>query len=340
MTTQNIHRTAHQTNFSVRSNVLLQDNTLSNEAYRLINHLLSLPPDWTIYPKQIMRYFQWSKDRVYKALKELRTRGYATLKRCRRSSIWTIYETPLTGQTDATPCAEIVDEPNDNAPSKIPSIKNSYHADTLQSNKISLTKKEKNTTTAVEPAPESRGPKKESVVVSLEEINPTVVNHAIQQKTLEALPVGAPQPTTTVLPVCNSAISDNRANPEIIEAVERLPVTATVKPSLVKTLAALTLVEAKMVLMILTRAISLGTVKNPVGYTVQLVRAAQNGTLSPVVAQQQETIAQRIAREEKARQEEAKRGVMSNDEWARGMIDKLGLESFLKIAPWYRPNPQ
>ena len=34
--------------------------------------------------------------------------------------------------------------------------------------------------------------------------------------------------------------------------------------------------------MILARAISLGKVQNPVGYTVELSKRAKNGTLSPV----------------------------------------------------------
>ena len=297
-----IYRTPHQTNFSVRSNALLQDNTLSNEAYRLINHLLSLPPDWTIYPKQLMKYFSWSKDRVYKALKELRERGYASLKRCRRSSIWTIYESPLMGQSDATPCAEIVDESNGNGASKIPLSKNSCATDTLQNNKISLTKKEK--TTTPEPLPEAHVNDEPSVVVA---------SKLIEQ----------PVTTPTTLPEV------------IVEQIERLPVTPKEKKIAAKTLSNLTLDECKMILAVYAAALVKGGIANKIGYLVVLVKRAKDGSLSPVTTNHQPTLSERLAKQEADRKAEAERGVMSNDEWARGMISKLGLEAFLKIAPWY-----
>lgn len=290
-----IYRQSHQVNFSVRSNALLQDNSLSDSAYRLLNHLLSLPPDWTIYPKQLMKYFSWSRDKTYKALKELRDRGYAVLIRCRRSSIWKIYESPLMGQSDESPCVEIAEEPSNVEASKIPYSKNSYSATTIQNNNLSVTK-EKITTTAATLCESTQPAEKPLVVVSPEEIEPKPV-------------IEAP------------AIA-----PELIHEVELVPVTKGAKPALLKTLAALTLSEAKMVLQILTRAMVLGTVQNPVGYAVQLVKASKNGTLTPLEAKQQPTLSERIANEKKSREEALKRGAMDNQQWADWFERNFGVK--------------
>lgn len=313
-----IYRESHQTNFSVRSNALLQDTTLSDPAYRLLNHLLSLPPDWNVYPKQLMKYFSWSKDRVYKALKELRARGYATLKRCRRSSTWTIYETPLMGQTDATPCAEIVDEPNDNAASKIPSIKNSCLTDALQNNKISLTKK-KNTTTAPEFIAEQIESQNEIVVVSSEEVNPPVFNHAIQQTALAPLPIEIPEPTPEVLSECGNVIPDAGVSPVIINEVAKLPLAPKEKKIAAKTLSNLTLDECKMILAVYAAALTKGGVNNKIGYLVALKKSAVNGNLSPVVTNGVLPLAERLARQEADRKAEAERGRITNEQWVKMM---------------------
>jgi hypothetical protein len=61
---------------------------------------------------------------------------------------------------------------------------------------------------------------------------------------------------------------------------------------LIKTLEALTLIEAKAVLTILSRAIVLGKVQNPVGYTVELAKRAKNGTLSPVTTNEPLTLSE------------------------------------------------
>lgn len=323
-----IYRTAHQNNFSVRSNALLQDNTLSDPAYRLINHLLSLPPDWTIYPKQLMKHFGWSKDRTYKALKELRERGYAVLIRCRRSSIWKIYETPLVGQSDATPCAEIVDEPSNIETSKIPSIKNSCCADTLQSNNSFSTKNEITTTAAVT---EDHSQPGEAVAVVVPFENEKL-DDPIQKTEISSFKT--PEPTPAVLPECDNSIPDNRLTDE----VERLPIKQSQRKAAVNVLSGLTADQVMAILAVFSSALTKQKIGNPVGYLVGLKKAVLNDTLTAATAHQSLTSADRIAKEKKRREDDLQRHKVSNDAWAQSMIAKLGLDAFMKIAPWYTPK--
>ena len=127
-------------------------------------------------------------------------------------------------------------------------------------------------------------------------------------------------------------------DPVIIAEVEKLPVTATIKPTLIKTLAVLTMIEAKSVLAILSRAIVLNKVQNPVGYCVSLVRAAQDGALTTPATNPQLSLDQRLKLQEQRRKAEDARHKVSNQQWAEAMIAKLGLAEFLAIAPWYVPQ--
>ncbi len=329
MSVQTIHRSTHTSNYTVLPNAIWQSG-LSVAATSALGYILSRPAHWKIRITDLRNKLGIGRDKVYRTLQELCAAGYAKMTRLQRGVRWEFFDTPQIFETSDTI------EPE--ADSRLPEIKLTKGREALEKNEIPLVSIEEKQLQAAPITLNDPAPKKEIVVVLPEEINPQIINHEIQQTTVASLPVEIPQPAPTVLPECNGAVSDNRANPEIIEAVEKLPVTQAIKPSLIKTLAALTLIEAKAVLAILSRAIVLGKVQNPAGYAIELSKRAKNGTLSPVTTNEPETIGQRIAREEKARQEEAKRGVMSNDEWARGMIAKLGLEAFLKIAPWYVPN--
>lgn len=332
MTAQNIHRTKHSSDFVVLPNQILTNATLSGNAKALLSYLLSRPAHWTVRIAHLQTILKVGRDRVYRYLRELVAAGYATMTLIQKGVRWQFYDTPQTSPT-----------PDTSGPAPKSHLTETQQAETQRplertyTSSLESNYEQQQAATVTEPAKSAEA----LLVVALpDEIEqPTLItpilNHAIQQTALAPLPIEIPEPTPPVLPECNSAVSDNRANPEIIEAVERLPVTATVKPSLVKTLAALTLVDAKMVLMILTRAISLGTVKNPVGYAVELSKRAKDGSLTVVATTEPLTLSQRLERQERDRQEASMRGVMSTDAWSKMMIDRLGLESFLKIAPWY-----
>lgn len=94
-----------------------------------------------------------------------------------------------------------------------------------------------------------------------------------------------------------------------------------------KALERLTKEEADSVVTALTLALSKGTVSNPVGYLLQLVKASKAGTFSHVQATgaaPAPTLEARIAKEREKEREAATRGKMSNAEWFRMMNAKFG----------------
>ncbi len=128
-----INRTSHTVNFTVTPNYIAQDAALSLRAHRILTYLLSMPKDWRVIPRQLMKYFGMGRDSVYKALKELRQRGYAVLIRSRRTSTWRIYDSPQSIDSEAVPHAEIVTKPATDAACKNPDFKNSTNQHALQS---------------------------------------------------------------------------------------------------------------------------------------------------------------------------------------------------------------
>jgi hypothetical protein len=342
MQAQTIFRTTHHANYTCFGNALTQSNQLSPRAYRILTYLLSLPDKWQLRVKHLMNHFGFGRDSTYNALKELRRLGYATLKRGRRSSSWFIYDQPQTEGTDTQPHVEIVTEATTEAAYKIPETKISTFQTTLKSTYTSCLKI-KDTTTAPDQVPESWEPIKPIVVASIEEITHTtpIVNHEIQQTTLAALPVEIPQPEAKVLPAGDNALPDNGLTPDplIIEEIERLPLEPKQKKVAQQTLSNLSLPEVKAIIAVYVRALTLGNITNPIGYLVGLKKACINGSLSPVAANNQLTLAQRIEKQERERIEASERGKISNDEWAKSMIERLGADA-LKYMPWYNPLNQ
>lgn len=71
-----IIRVEKNTNYSVISNVHLQDNNLSWKAKGLLSYLLSKPNDWTIYLKHLAKQSKDGTDSTRTALNELIESGY------------------------------------------------------------------------------------------------------------------------------------------------------------------------------------------------------------------------------------------------------------------------
>jgi|SRR5215813_14918835 len=61
------------------SSGILNDTRLSPTALGLLVYALSRPPDWQLYPKQLMKRFHVRARTIRKALKELAVAGYACL---------------------------------------------------------------------------------------------------------------------------------------------------------------------------------------------------------------------------------------------------------------------
>lgn len=63
-------------NFTTTSNKILQDNRLSYEAIGVFMYLWSMPDDWHVMVKQVMKHNNSSEYKVRQALRELRDFGY------------------------------------------------------------------------------------------------------------------------------------------------------------------------------------------------------------------------------------------------------------------------
>ena len=66
----------HTTKFTTTSNKILQDSRLSYEAIGVFMYLWSMPDDWQVMVKQVMKHNNSSEYSVRKALRELRDFGY------------------------------------------------------------------------------------------------------------------------------------------------------------------------------------------------------------------------------------------------------------------------
>jgi len=80
----------------------------------------------------------------------------------------------------------------------------------------------------------------------------------------------------------------------------------------------------------LTLAISKGTVSNPIGYLLQLVKASKDGSFSPVQARSGApvlTLAERIAKEQQRQEEQQRRGAMTSEQHARWLAENFGAKT-------------
>jgi len=78
-----IIRVTKQKNFSIISNIPLNDTVLSFKAKGLWAYLMSKPDDWTIYTKQLTSAGPDGRDAIYSGMKELVQAGYMTREHVR-----------------------------------------------------------------------------------------------------------------------------------------------------------------------------------------------------------------------------------------------------------------
>ncbi|MBM3655099.1 MAG: Rrf2 family transcriptional regulator [Alphaproteobacteria bacterium] len=72
-------RCAARERFTSISNSILQNDDLSCEALAIFVHLLSRPDDWKVSIAHLAKHHRIGRDRVYRALGELRSAGFARL---------------------------------------------------------------------------------------------------------------------------------------------------------------------------------------------------------------------------------------------------------------------
>jgi hypothetical protein len=71
----------HTTKFTTTSNKILQDGRLTYEAIGIFMYLWSMPDDWQIIVRQVMKHNNSTEYKVRQALSELRNYGYMKWKR-------------------------------------------------------------------------------------------------------------------------------------------------------------------------------------------------------------------------------------------------------------------
>jgi hypothetical protein len=155
--TMPIIRTTHTSNFTLISNAISNDATVSGTATAALLYLISKPPHWKFNAYDLKRRLNVGLNKVYKVMRELIRAGYATYQRIQSGTIWTIYDTSQNVET-ATPTA-VTDRVN------FEHIKNEC---VLESNEpIEIIKQ------LPEPMPE---PEQESIVVVDELVFPAQLN--------------------------------------------------------------------------------------------------------------------------------------------------------------------
>ena len=87
-------------NFTILSNSVIRDETLSWKARGLFEYLWSLPEDWEFYETEITKHATDGRDSTRSGLDELEEHGYLSRTRERnekgqvKSAIWILHEHP------------------------------------------------------------------------------------------------------------------------------------------------------------------------------------------------------------------------------------------------------
>jgi hypothetical protein len=88
---------------------VLQDSDLTPKELGLLCYLLSFPTNWDVKPGAIARRFGCTRQKVYRLLRRLERKGYATYEKKRRADgtyrgfEWHIHEVPMREDMPATP---------------------------------------------------------------------------------------------------------------------------------------------------------------------------------------------------------------------------------------------
>ena len=91
----------YENNFTVISNDVLKDTTISWKAKGLFAYLWSMPDDWDFYETEVTKRATDGRDSLRSGLKELEEKGYITRKRKRNdkgqvsTSYWELSEKPM-----------------------------------------------------------------------------------------------------------------------------------------------------------------------------------------------------------------------------------------------------
>jgi hypothetical protein len=100
---QTIYRTIHASNFTILSNAIANNESLSGNATAALIYLISKPKHWEFNARDVKRRLNIGMNKVYKVMQELIRAGYATCRRIQSGAIWNIYDTPQNVETATAP---------------------------------------------------------------------------------------------------------------------------------------------------------------------------------------------------------------------------------------------
>lgn len=83
-----IIRRKRNSGFSIINNEALQDNGLSLKAKGLFSYFMTLPEDWSIHTKEVIKHSTDGRDATLSAIKELEVAGYLTRKTIRIDGVF------------------------------------------------------------------------------------------------------------------------------------------------------------------------------------------------------------------------------------------------------------
>ncbi len=134
----------------------------------------------------------------------------------------------------------------------------------------------------------------------------------------------APEPIPTIEPDKNVVVSCQEERPPIL-----LPDSIKPNQQLAarKLLSNVTKDQLTAIMLVFNTAIASKNIANPIGYLHQLVKAAQEGTLTAPSATQPTTIDQRIAKERQRRESEAKRAKVDNVSFFEMLAKEYGYQA-------------
>ena len=89
-----IIRTTHASNFTLISNAIANDATISGQATAALIYLISKPPHWQFNARDLKRRLGVGLNKVYRVMNELIRAGYASFQRIQSGTIWSIYDVP------------------------------------------------------------------------------------------------------------------------------------------------------------------------------------------------------------------------------------------------------
>jgi hypothetical protein len=86
----------HEVNYTILSNAMLQDETVSFAARGLLSYMLSLPANWIVYEKELQQHTTDGRTAIHTAMSELIQAGYVCKTGARERTRYYVDEYPHT----------------------------------------------------------------------------------------------------------------------------------------------------------------------------------------------------------------------------------------------------